>query len=419
MVSTQQPSDAETSPETTPKKRRICPYLGLFEDRTMVAGTPMEAHACFAKRRRFRPSLDHQSAFCLSGRFPTCRYYPDRVSEVPSELYTLERERSNKKWYLWVLALVVLLLIVAAVLAYVSGYKPSGLPNLLIAPIVSGRAGAVETATPTLATKPALTPRIVRNRTAPRNATAMPNPTVTRSPTVTPHPTETPIPTPTPTIFSTPIAVTGSVRNRVTISATPSILPNISTPQTITPTRVSSGQVLDLTPGPMDVGWWVSGGTLRGTIGDSFLYAGFFQNQAYVSAVHFDLLRVPRGSEIISGTLRLTGIQDDRLNQDANMSWLVQLVAGSALPRLSGADLLTVFGASSAITLSPQLVPSDLAAGRVNEWILRLKNARLVISAGARWCNISFYSNSAVRRGWKRIVCLGQWPGFSVKQQRS
>ena len=123
------------------------------------------------------------------------------------------------------------------------------------------------------------------------------------------------------------------------------------------------------------MGWWVSGDTRQIFIGDSFLYSGFGGQEAYVAAARFDLRRVPRGAPILNGTLRLSGLRDNLLNRNANISWLVQLIAEEALPQLPGSDFTTVFVAPASITLSPQLGPSDVAPGTVNEWTLD-SNAR-------------------------------------------
>ncbi len=135
-----------------------------------------------------------------------------------------------------------------------------------------------------------------------------------------------------------------------------------------TPTTELEGQELRLNPREIDVNWWVSNESQR-NIGDSFLYAGFLDQLVYVSAVRFDLRRIPRGSPILGTTLSLTGLRDDRLDRNTEINWSVQLIAENDLADSASVDFASIFGAPASITLLPQLQTSDVAPGLTNEWI--------------------------------------------------
>jgi hypothetical protein len=333
-------ASGETKPNarnTEPKaeivrKQRICPYLGLQQDRTVIAVAPTAAHACYAQKRRIYPSIEHQHARCFSETYPECSYYPGRVADKSAGLYTLSDTlvSDRKGWIPWTIAALTLLLLAALVFAYMSGMIPS---QWIAVPAVSN------------ATEIAPTAEIAELA-----------PAAISSPT--------PLLTPTPTLID-------PVINQVGSASASSALPLVTDdPSFGTPTPGAEGQILTLMPRGTDVNWWVSSESQRSFVGDSFLYAGFFDQMAYISAVRFDLRRVIRGTPIQGVTLRLTGLRDDRLDRAMEINWSVQLIAENDLPDFSGADFVTVFSAPAAISLLPQLEASDIAPGRVNEWIL-------------------------------------------------
>lgn len=310
------------------RKHHICPYLGLRDDRTVVAMLPTPAHACFARRKRYSPSVEHQVVRCLSSNYPGCSVYPDKVADTFDSPYTLQGNFGNdegnwRRWLLWgALAALVLLLIGATAYATMNGMV--SLPaqfslNRLNSP----------TSTPVV---PAA------------------NPPVTETFTVTPVPSLPPT-TPVP-----PAQVAAS-------NAT-------NTPRPPTPTPSGPGEVLSLTPSRSDVGWWGSAQAQAGQIGDSFLYAGVLDGQAYISAVRFDLRRVPRGAPIEGGGVRLTGLRDDLLDRNATSSWLIQLISETALSEFPGKSFFTVYEAPASFQLAPNIETADVESGSVNEWVL-------------------------------------------------
>jgi len=137
-----------------------------------------------------------------------------------------------------------------------------------------------------------------------------------------------------------------------------------------TPTPESGGQVLTLTPRRGDVGWWASGDTRTGHLGDSFLYAGYSGDQAFISAIRFDVSRVTRGASIPYATLRLKGLTADRLDSEAGGTWSVQLLDTDAVQYLARADFQEIFNARAAVTLVPVLSSDDLGVNRINAWSL-------------------------------------------------
>ena len=137
-----------------------------------------------------------------------------------------------------------------------------------------------------------------------------------------------------------------------------------------TPTPVPGGGTVTLTPDRDEVGWWGSGRAGGRNIGDSYLYAGYYSEQAFVSAVLLDVSILPRGAEITEATLRLTGLSDRRLYRDVAGTWTIQLLEVDALEDLSRADFQDVINAPAAITLLPALYAKDLNAEEVNSWKL-------------------------------------------------
>ncbi|RME42392.1 MAG: hypothetical protein D6796_14485, partial [Caldilineae bacterium] len=60
---------------------RICPLLGLAEDREARFTYPEAAHLCYAAERPDTIPLDHQAAFCLTSNYPACSRYVEPPEE--------------------------------------------------------------------------------------------------------------------------------------------------------------------------------------------------------------------------------------------------------------------------------------------------------------------------------------------------
>ncbi|MCP4211999.1 MAG: hypothetical protein GY764_11045 [Halieaceae bacterium] len=137
-----------------------------------------------------------------------------------------------------------------------------------------------------------------------------------------------------------------------------------------TPTPVSGGRIVSLSPKAGEAGWWGSAETRGNHLGDSYLYAGYYQDQAFISAFQLDLSRVPRGAPIQSALLRLHGLSDDRFTAESGGAWSLSLLASDALPELRRADFQTLLNAPAAATLIPAVDAAELAVGQVNTWEL-------------------------------------------------
>jgi hypothetical protein len=136
------------------------------------------------------------------------------------------------------------------------------------------------------------------------------------------------------------------------------------------PDAPGSERLVRIEPSGVDVIWWASQDNARNHIGDSFLYSGFSEASAFVSAVRFDVSRIARGAPLAGGVLQMVGLRDNRLAPAAGGSWTAQLVAQSALPDFRTADYQQIANAPAGVTLLPTLFPADLAAGKMNEWQL-------------------------------------------------
>ena len=128
--------------------------------------------------------------------------------------------------------------------------------------------------------------------------------------------------------------------------------------------------MLTLPAQPGEAGWWVSSEERGNHLGDSFLYAGFYDDQVFIAAVRFDLTRVPRGAPIRQAILRLAGLNEQRFDAAAGGAWSVQLLSGDAIRDLPRADFQTVFNAPAPVSLFPVLDAANLQSGQVNSWEL-------------------------------------------------
>jgi hypothetical protein len=283
----------------------------------VVAQYPTADHACHCPKRRSAPSLEHQAAYCLDTDYVQCPIYAS-TGHLPAQQparSTRRKPRLGKRLVAFGFVALFILLVIAWMGIQLQRNWPGQEETIL--------ATAVQTPLPTT-----------------------PAANVVLLPTVTPTPT-------------------GRDANQV-IALAPS---PVGGERFVTPTPVPDGQVLTLAPKSNQVGWWVSDSGAR-QIGDSFLYAGQFDQQSYVAAAQFDLGRIPRGAPIHAATLRLTGLRVEGITADTPNRWVVQFIAEDSLPALANADFLTIFTAPAAITLLPELQPTELGVDQVNQWQL-------------------------------------------------
>jgi hypothetical protein len=295
----------------------VCPHLGLDDDPTLTRTAATRSHRCYAQTPPLAPDVDQQSEFCFSGAFAQCPYYtstpakavaPVRAPAAWRSPQVLDNERPRWLGWIWlVLSAVIVVAFAFVVITF-------GLD--LLGPPASATPFALATVMPTASMPTASMP------------TALP----ARLPAAT--------------------------RVEIALSAT---FP--------TPTTAPGGQALTLTSHGEDAGWWASGDTRANHLGDSFLYAGRLDDQRFLSMVRFDLTRVPRGAVIEQATLRLTGLEDQRLDGADPGLWLVQLIAEVDAQDLTRADYVAAYSRPAAITLTP-LRAADLAVGKANAFVL-------------------------------------------------
>lgn len=305
----------ETSKHLHPP--RICPYLALRFDPTVVAQYATPEHACQRHRRHLTPSLEHQSGYCLTSGHSECPTYV--VANARGVAYFVGAKYSKLASQLFGTLTILLFLIL--MLAWVAIRFP-----------------AID--------KPSSQERAETTSTSASSSSA----------SVSSQMAEVDLlPTVTPTPPSLAVAM---------------IYPESAGQRFVTPTPEQGGTVYYIRPTGNEVGWWHSGSTAAPQIGDSFLYAGQSNQQTYISAVHFDLTQLTRGAPVRSARLRLTGLRSEGISAETSNRWVVQFIAEETLPDLTTATFLAIFSAPAAITLLPEMQPSDLAVDHVNEWAL-------------------------------------------------
>jgi len=134
-----------------------------------------------------------------------------------------------------------------------------------------------------------------------------------------------------------------------------------------TPSPTPGGRVVTIAPQGGAVGWW-SSGQGRPNLGDSYLYAGYFEGQVFASSAQFDLRQIPRGAPVEDASLTLTGLDEGRFRPEAGGTWTVQLLSVTSLPDPSRANFQALVNAPAAVTLFPTLYPADLGMGKVNRF---------------------------------------------------
>ena len=313
----------------TARQHLLCPYIGLRRDLSVVARYPTDSHVCVSPKKKHQPPLEHQVTYCLAAGYAECPFFVETgPNHRLGRASTSSRRTRRPSFRLAGIGLITLL--IGAMVALVGVRPQDNWPWFNEASVT----------------------------------TPVPAPIITPEPTFTPAPTLS--------------AASAAVVYLPTVTPTPSpddaqargITDVDSTERFVTPTPELGGEAHSLIPKDNQVGWWVSDNTQYRQIGDSFLYAGQYNGQTYVAAARFDMSQVARGASIRSATLRLTGLRSEGIAPDTLNRWLVQFIAEANLPNFTTADFLTVFSAPAAITLLPELQPSDLGVDTVNEWQL-------------------------------------------------
>ncbi len=314
-----------------------CPFLGLYDDATIMLSEATPAHRCYATKPPSSPSESHQAGYCLTDGFATCPYYlaakPGAGIARPASTPASQRRNSRG-------ALIVAATVTLAALIAVAVFAANDSFGILPRP------------TPTLA-------EVVLLPTA--TATATPLPTVADS-------TATVIPTQLPELVL-PSATPSPTRSARLAAATTPATPVADTAQPV------ETQEYRIVPSGGGAGWWDSSENVQIGLNDSFLYAGVYGNESLISAAKFGLGRIARGAPIVSGELQLSGISRDRLNQDADGIWRVQLIPQNELANLVGSDFMMLYSAAAPITLR-ELRTADLVNDETNTWVLEPETLR-------------------------------------------
>ena len=142
--------------------------------------------------------------------------------------------------------------------------------------------------------------------------------------------------------------------------------------QLATPTPEPGGQVFTVTPERDGVIWWASDDEVGRYVGDSYLYAGYYEDHVFISAIHFDISIIPRGAPIREATLHLTGLTDERLDTQSTGTWSVQFLQITDLDEFTSAGFQEMLNAPAVSTLLPVLYAADLIVGEPNSWTLDL-----------------------------------------------
>ena len=347
----EQPLEQNTATETTEPGTTIvlrryiaCPYLGLKHDPTVTALVPTAAHVCYARKRRYSPSDEHQSHFCFSPIYPDCSRYPDEVPDSVELLYPLSEPSlftRSINWMRWIGAALAVLVLAALGYLFLSGFIEVNVAG--IRPPASLRSNGIAGT------------NLVNAAAQSSPGDSSPASSIASDESLSAM--ETPVP--------------AALREGAANEAGP-----LTSLYTETPIPVA--EEISLTPNRTDVGWWVSAADRQTYVGDSFLYVGTMDGEVFMSAIRYDLRRIARGAPILSANIRLTGSRSILTDQtdttksasSPGSSYLVQLIAEKDLPELAGNRFADIANAPASITLSPQLTESKVAPNFVNEWSL-------------------------------------------------
>lgn len=339
-----------------------CPFLGLDEDRSVMLMDSSPLHRCYAvPGDNHTPTIQFQTETCLSAAHGQCPRY-SRAQPSVQFVRPAPRKLKTRQARTPMIVAALMTLLTVGVLGWLAlaFLRPSTQEAAVTTP-PAGEESVVQSGaeTPDLATGEAVEPEAAEATSAPTGGEDAP--TTVQTPVLNADSAATPTPILAATggqeTPSVPAANQGTAEDGEAIS-----IFNI-----VTPTPVAGSEVKQLRPSVGNAGWWTDGDPTQANLNDSFLYAGKLNGQSYVSAMRFDLSRIPRGASLDSGGLTLIGLRAEQLDPAADVTWLVQLIAESELSVLAGADFMMLYSAPASITLA-QLTPADLAVQRENRW---------------------------------------------------
>jgi len=343
----------------TEQAHRPCPYLGLFDESSIIRSSPAKSHRCYAQRPASAIDVEFQNEFCLHSEHVNCTYYKKaHASGLASAQEAVPAQVSRKRRRLGLAALLSLLVLSGlAAIIFTGGVRFLSTPDLSNLPVIQvwpTQLPATPSPRPSPTTKPTATDNnalLAVSTSIDANpisqGDAVQGDAVQEADQTTPDATVSP--------EGSEAAENGASAGSQTATATPSPTP--------------ADKTLVIQPKAGEVGWWTDGDSRRNHLGDSYLYVGDYEGQTYIAAARFNLSRVARGAPIRAAAVRLTGLRDDRFAADAGGAWLVQLIAENALEEMGRADFLTAYSAPASITL-PLLSAAELGEKEVNELTL-------------------------------------------------
>jgi hypothetical protein len=303
----------------------VCPWLGTEEDGSLRQTKIAEAHRCYARRPAWAMDPAHQFWYCLTDQHRVCKYYretarapakpvPPPVEKVVDEVVPAPKSSvpAREAPVLRVLLWVATLGMLVAVL-WVYGSTILGASPEATHVAVAASSG---------------------------------------SPTVTP--------TPSPMATLQPVAVASPTFEFLEPTGTPTPYPG--------------GEVYGLAPEAGAAGWVASEEVRGNHLGDSFLYAGAYDGDAFHGFFQINLAAAPRGATIHDAVLELTGLDDRRLGSAG--TWEVRILAEGSEADWSRQTYQDVHNAAVRWTLVPALSAGELVVGETNRFVLSAEQRR-------------------------------------------
>lgn len=143
-----------------------------------------------------------------------------------------------------------------------------------------------------------------------------------------------------------------------------SVAPAPAQAATVTITPVPGGEIVTLYAAREGIGWVTDGETVGNQLGDSFLYAGTYNEQIYLGMIRFNVSLLPRGVSINDVRLQLTGLRDDRLGDTG--TWRLRWLEYQPELDWERLNFQRLADLPAVQNIAPNLESSDLAADQPN-----------------------------------------------------
>ncbi len=292
-------------------RKQVCPYLGLTQDRESHFSYPESGHVCFVNQNHTPIDVEHQTAFCFGEDYTTCARY---VTPTPEQLARPDDGATAEFPRVWLYSIGGMIVGLALVLMvfFAGGFGSAPQPDLPVQPVV-----------------------------------------------IVPTGTFTPVAAAPPAPSDTPEAGIVAISFGTTVPITP----------------VADGRIITISPGKTAIGWVASDEPRGNHFGDSYMYAGVYNERVYLGAMQFDLSIIPRGAPIVYGEIQLTGLRDDLLARQNDQpsrdsAWKLQLLDAEIDRSWGTISYQTLFNARVSQVLNPILGADDVGLGQVNTFEL-------------------------------------------------